>query len=97
VQDSLIDRLCDALNLLLSETDLPTMEERLAARTDTDRLQILLRPDIRAAAAELALRLRASELADGRCDPTLAEWETVTESDPFPVVLQAPKRLREEG
>ena len=97
VPDSLAARLCNALSLLLSETDLPSTEERLAARTDSDRLQILRRPDVRAAAAELALRLRAYVDVADDCDTTLQEWEAVVETDPFPVVRQVPDMLRDEN
>lgn len=97
VPASLVSRLCDALSLLLTETDIPSIEERLAARTDSDRLQILRRPDARAIAAELALRLRALADIDDGCLTTLDEWAMVVETDSFPVVRQVADMLRDEG
>ena len=97
IPDSLASRLCDALRLLLSETDLPSVEDRLAARTDTDRLQILRRPDVRSAAAEMALRLRRIERVRGECDDTLEDWVQVVNTDPFPVVRWVADRLTDEG
>lgn len=97
VPQSLNSRLCDALAVLLTETDIPSLEERLSARTDADRLQILRRPDTRAVAAELAFRLRPLVGVGSDCATTLAEWETVVETDPFPVVRHVAKRLRDEA
>ncbi|MCB9912886.1 MAG: hypothetical protein H6827_07825 [Planctomycetes bacterium] len=97
VPASLVSRLCDALSLLLTETDIPSIEERLAARTDSDRLQILRRPDARAIAAELALRLRALANIDDGCLTTLDEWAMVVETDSFLVVRQVADMLRDEG
>ena len=87
-----VARLCTGLDILLSETGLPSLRERLSIRTNEDRVALLRRPEARALAAELAIRLgRQYELEP--CERTEAAWRAAIGSDPFPDVRAASARV----
>lgn len=97
VDASARQRLCDALELLLDETALPSIDVRLGAQTEEAELLLLRRPDIRALAAELSLRLEPlveeDALEENSCLQTVAKWEKAMREDVFPKVRAVAERV----
>lgn len=91
--ETAVDRLCSGLDILISETDLPDVRERLAASTNDDRVALLRRPQARALAAELAFRLGQQYGLNESCERILAAWQEAVEKDPFREVRAVPERV----
>ena len=87
----LVDTIAVGLQLILDTTAVPTVEERLRARSVPARRSLLRRPDLRAAGARLARALEETYRGDldSETAAVLKRWRSETRSDPFPTVRRA--------
>ena len=90
LSDQQIEELCLALEYLLSETSLPSHEDRNDQEQIAATIPVDQRPDHRAIAAQVAFQLaRELRRRDAEAPQILAEWERASQSDPLPEVRRA--------